>query len=189
MPGDDDSLSDGQTFDGGAGPSDSGPQSLGDEATYAGGMGAGGRQSLGDEVTFGGDSGSFDDAFYDGMEVVDLAARYTTEGVLGKGGMGEVLLATDTRLNRKVAIKRILGSAARSKTAVSRFLTEAQSIAALKHHNIVEIYDFGRAKDGPFLIMEFVEGSSLLDKCRQGPIELEEAVELTCQLCDGLSKA
>ncbi|MDB4664591.1 SUMF1/EgtB/PvdO family nonheme iron enzyme, partial [bacterium] len=113
----------------------------------------------------------------------------TTEGMLGKGGMGEVLLATDTRLNRKVAIKRILGSAARSKTAVSRFLTEAQSIAAVNHPNIVQIYEFGRAKDGPFLIMEFVEGSSLLDKCREGPIELEEAIDLTCQLCDGLSKA
>lgn len=54
-----------------------------------------------------------------------MVARYTTEGMLGQGGMGEVLLATDTRLNRKVTIKPILGSAARSKTPVSRFLTEA----------------------------------------------------------------
>ncbi|MDA1252754.1 MAG: protein kinase, partial [Planctomycetota bacterium] len=123
------------------------------------------------------------------MEVVDLSARYTIEGVLGKGGMGEVLLATDTRLGRKVAIKRMLGDAANSRTAVSRFLTEAKSIAALNHPNIVQIYDYGRASDGPFLIMEFVKGSSLLDKCREGAIPLDEAIELTCQLCDGLGKA
>ena len=111
------------------------------------------------------------------------------DGTLGKGGMGEVLLATDTRLERKVAIKRMLGDAANSRTAVSRFLTEAKSIAALNHPNIVQIYDYGRASDGPFLIMEFVEGSSLLDKCSEGAIPLDEAIELTCQLCDGLGKA
>ena len=180
------SLGDQNTFDGGDGQFD--PQSLGDEGTFAGGGGYD-PQSLGDEMTFGGGANDADDSFDDGMEVVDLEARYKMEGVLGKGGMGEVLLATDTRLERKVAIKRILGTAARSKTAVSRFLTEAKSVAALNHPNIVQIYDYGRAQDGPFLIMEYVEGESLLDKCRQGPIQLEEAVNLTCQLCEGLAKA
>jgi formylglycine-generating enzyme required for sulfatase activity/serine/threonine protein kinase len=113
----------------------------------------------------------------------------TEEGVLGKGGMGEVILATDTRLGRKVAIKRILGKAARSKTAVARFLTEAKSMAELSHPNIVQIYDYGRATDGPFLIMECVQGGSLLDKCKAGPIELDEAVNIFGQLCDGLAKA
>ena len=187
MTPDENSLGDQNTFDGGEDQID--PKSLGDEGTYIGGGGGYDPQSLGDEMTLGGQAGGGDDSFDDDMEVVDLDARYKMEGVLGKGGMGEVLLATDTRLNRKVAIKRILGSAARSKTAVSRFLTEAQSVAALNHPNIVQIYDYGRAKDGPFLIMEYVESESLLDKCRQGPIELEEAVNLTCQLCDGLSKA
>ena len=70
-----------------------------------------------------------------------------------------------------------------------RFLTEAQSIAALNHFNIVQIHDYGRDKDGPFLIMEYVGGGSLLDKCREGALPLEEAVELTCQLCDGLEMA
>ena len=163
-------------------------QSLGDERTFAGGR-SNDPHSLGDEVTLGGGGNDLDGSFDDGMEIVDLEARYTFEDVLGRGGMGEVLLAIDTRLNRKVAIKRILGSGAKSKSAVSRFLTEAQSVAALNHPNIVQIYDYGRAKDGPFLIMEYVEGESLLDKCRQGPMDLEEAVNLTCQLCDGLSKA
>jgi formylglycine-generating enzyme required for sulfatase activity/serine/threonine protein kinase len=164
------------------------PRSLGDQATFAGGRQLPRNQSLGDQMTFGaGVSG--DDALDDGMEVVDLSARYKVEKTLGKGGMGEVLLATDTRLERKVAIKRILGEAARSRTAINRFLTEAKSIAALNHPNIVQIYDYGRATDGPFLIMEFVDGESLLDRTRAGALPLEEAVELTCQLCDGLAKA
>ena len=164
-------------------------ESLGDQHTFDGVAKDTGPQSLGDEHTFGGTDPDGQAPFDDGMEVVDLSARYTIEGVLGKGGMGEVLLATDTRLGRKVAIKRMLGDAAHSRTAVSRFLTEAKSIAALNHPNIVQIYDYGRASDGPFLIMEFVKGSSLLDKCREGAIPLDEAIELTCQLCDGLGKA
>ena len=103
--------------------------------------------------------------------------------------MGAVLLATDTRLGRKVAIKRILGESSGNRTAVNRFLTEAKSIAALNHPNIVQIYDYGRAKDGPFLIMEYVDGSSLLDRCRDGALPLERVVDLACQLCDGLANA
>ena len=83
--------------------------------------------SLGDGETIGGDSAanSLDDLFDDGMKLEDLSERYTEEGVLGKGGMGEVILATNTRLNRKVAIKRIIGKAARSKTAVHPTLSPA----------------------------------------------------------------
>ena len=96
--------------------------------------------SIGDERTIG-DGLSTQDTIIDDIDVVDLAARYRVEGELGQGGMGAVLLAVDTRLDRKVAIKRIFGDASRSQTAVSRFLTEAKSIAALSHPNIVVIYD------------------------------------------------
>jgi formylglycine-generating enzyme required for sulfatase activity/serine/threonine protein kinase len=120
---------------------------------------------------------------------VILSTRYTIEGVLGKGGMGEVLLATDIRLGRKVVIKRIPGDAAKSQTAVRRFITEAKSIASLNHPNIVQIHDYGRDKDSLFLILEYVEGNSLLDRCQQGAMPLEEAITLTCHLCDGLSRA
>ncbi|MBT3891086.1 MAG: protein kinase, partial [Planctomycetaceae bacterium] len=121
-----------------------------------------GIDSLGDQYTFD-DVNVENDLFDDDMELVDLSTRYSEEGVLGKGGFGEVVLATDNRLNRKIAIKRIQGKAARSKKAVKRFLTEAKSIAVLNHTNIVQIYDYGRATDGPFLIMECVQGGSLLD--------------------------
>ena len=105
-------------------------KSLSDEATLAG---AAKRRptaemSLGDERTLGDRLGDQDTVIND-IEVVDLEARYRVEGTLGRGGMGEVLLALDTRLGRKVAIKRILGEAARSKTAIMRFLTEAKAIA------------------------------------------------------------
>jgi formylglycine-generating enzyme required for sulfatase activity len=165
-------------------------RSLGDAATFAGSSKRRSSDaSLGDEQTLGGGDAAGIDTVFDDIEVVDLAARYKTEGTLGHGGMGEVLLALDTRLDRKVAIKRILGEAAHSKTAVSRFLTEAKAIAALNHPNVVQIYDYGRAADGPFLIMEYVDGSSLLDRCRDGAFPLEQAVDLACQLCDGLAKA
>jgi formylglycine-generating enzyme required for sulfatase activity len=168
---------------------DASERSLGDDATFAG---SAKRQradvSIGDERTLG-DGLSGQETIIDDIEVVDLEARYKIEGTLGQGGMGAVLLATDTRLDRKVAIKRILGEAAGNRMAVTRFLTEAKSIAALNHPNIVQIYDYGRAKDGPFLIMEFVDEGSLLDRCRDGAMPLESAIDLACQLCDGLAKA
>jgi formylglycine-generating enzyme required for sulfatase activity len=168
---------------------DASERSLGDDATFAGHAK---RQradvSIGDERTLG-DGLAGQETIIDDIDVIDLEARYKIEGTLGQGGMGAVLLATDTRLDRKVAIKRILGEAAGNRMAVNRFLTEAKSIAALNHPNIVQIYDYGRAKDGPFLIMEFVDGGSLLDRCRDGAMPLESAIDLACQLCDGLAKA
>ncbi|MFM7243409.1 MAG: protein kinase domain-containing protein, partial [Planctomycetaceae bacterium] len=121
--------------------------------------------------------------------MVDLEARYTVEAGLGEGGMGSVVLATDTRLGRKVAIKRILGEAARSKAVVARFLTEARAIAAMSHPNVVQIYELGVAKSGPFLVIEYIDGGSLLDRCKAGPIPAGEAVSVICQVCDGLAKA
>ncbi len=125
---------------------------------------------------------SFEPAEYD-ARIKALRGRMAARGI-------EVLLATDTRLKRKVAIKRVLGDLAGNQTAVRRFLTEAQSIAALSNHpNIVDIYDFGRDQDGPFLIMEYIDGGCLLDRCQDGPLPLEEAVDLTCKLCGALEMA
>ena len=88
-------------------------KSLGDEKTFGDeSPKKAGPESLGDEMTLGGLSSGEESLLEQDMEIVDLSARYTTEGVLGKGGMGEVLLATDTRLKRKVAIKRVLGDLA-----------------------------------------------------------------------------
>jgi len=166
-------------------------KSLGGDATFAGSgkpSGSSPDVSLGDERTLG-DSRSGQNTVIDDIEVIDLEARYKVEGTLGQGGMGAVLLATDTRLDRRVAIKRILGEAAGNRMAVQRFLTEAKAIAAINHPNVVQIHDYGRAKDGPFLIMEYVDGGSLLDRCRESALPIEEAIDIACQLCDGLAKA
>jgi formylglycine-generating enzyme required for sulfatase activity len=122
-------------------------------------------------------------------DVVDLADRYRIELPLGQGGMGHVVLATDSRLDRKVAIKRILDQSVTIPAAVQRFLTEAKAIAALSHPNIVQIHDFGWAKDGPFLIMEYVDGGNLLERCHQAAFPVDEAIKIACQLCDGLGRA
>ena len=186
MPRDDErSLGGEQTF-AGQYERDAAPQSLGDQATFAGRAGLRDTQSLGDQATFGG-ARENDEPCDDGMEVVDLSARYNIEGTLGRGGMGEVLLATDLRLGRKVAIKRMLSDAAKSRTAVSRFISEARAIARLDHDNIVDVYDYGRTADGPFLVMQYIDGGSLLDRCREGALPVEAAVELTCLMCDALA--
>ena len=169
---------------------DKSEHSLSDDATAGGSAKAGpsSEMSLGDESTLDNELCA-EDKFVDGINGDDFETRYRVEGTLGQGGMGAVLLATDTRLDRKVAIKRILGEVAGNRMAVQRFLTEAKAIAAINHQNIVQIHDYGQAKDGPFLIMEFVDGGSLLDRCRDGALPLGDAVDLACQLCDGLAKA
>lgn len=123
------------------------------------------------------------------QEIVLLVNRWRIEQVLGRGAMGEVCLATDTRLDRKVAVKRMLGSNVENQISVQRFLTEAKSIAALNHPSIVQIYDYGQAESGPYLIMEFVDGGCLADRCEAGPIPTTEAISLARQLCSALVAA
>jgi formylglycine-generating enzyme required for sulfatase activity/serine/threonine protein kinase len=187
MPDHEDSLG-GDTLDGDA-KADRAEQSLGDGATM-GDTDTANPSSMGDQLTSAGtDEVLGVNLGDDDMQIIDLDDRYAIESVLGKGGMGEVLLATDKRLDRKVAIKRILGKAARSAKAWQRFEKGAKTIAKLNHPNIVQVYEYGRAKDGPFMILECVTGGSLLDRCKQGPIPSEEAVDIASQLCDGIAKA
>ena len=151
--------------------------------------------SLGDLVTGADLSHSISDLtdFVDDLEdvgeVVNLSQRYDVADKIGAGGMGEVLRATDRRLKRPVAIKRLRNEFGGSRKAMQRFLTEATSVAALNHYNVVQIYDFGRDADGPFLVMELVDGKTLADRLEAGPLPLEEAVELTIQLCGALQAA
>ncbi len=156
---------------------------------------AGRERSLGDQSTTGDQVSSLSDLTGDAdsvdqvVEITDLAARYDIEGPVGRGGMGEVLKAVDRRLQRSVAIKRIRGELAKSPKALARFLREARAVAALNHFNIVQVHDYGRDQEGPFIIMELVEGPSLQEKLRDGPLNQDEAIEIACQLCDGLSVA
>lgn len=119
-----------------------------------------------------------------------IEIRYELEVQIGTGGMGEVWRATDRRLQRPVAIKRIKGDLVRSRRATERFLAEARAVAALNHYHIVQVYDFGRDADGHFIAMELIRGRSLAQQlAAEGPFPPESAVELAMQMCDALSLA
>jgi formylglycine-generating enzyme required for sulfatase activity len=118
-----------------------------------------------------------------------LSDRYEIQRRLGRGGMGEVLLATDKLLGREVAIKRLLVRGNADQATVDRFLNEAKSVASLNHQNIVLVYDYGFDNSGPFIVMEFVAGGSLADRLSKGPVPPQEAAMLISNLCDGLHKA
>src|SRR5687768_7733638 len=99
---------------------------------------------------------------------------YTIESLIGSGGMGEVYKAHDERLNRTVAIKRMITD------DVSRFQSEARAIAAINHPHICQIYDVGP----DYLVLEYLQGEPL-----GGPVTRDEAVRLASQIADGLQSA
>ncbi|HXP85056.1 MAG TPA: serine/threonine-protein kinase [Bryobacteraceae bacterium] len=114
----------------------------------------------------------------------ELLGPYKIVELIGKGGMGEVYKATDTRLDRAVAIKI---SSARFN---DRFEREARAVAALNHTNICTLYDVGASPAGfGFLVMEFVEGATLADRIKAGPMPLDEAWRLAQQIIAGLEAA
>src|SRR6266480_2490784 len=97
---------------------------------------------------------------------------------LGAGGMGEVYKATDTRLNRTVAIKVLPPHLSDDPDRKHRFEREAQTIAALNHPHICTLYDIGRQGDTDFLVMEYLEGETLTARIAKGPMPLEEALKV-----------
>lgn len=104
--------------------------------------------------------------------------------------MGQVFVARDTRLDRRVAIKLMLGNLIGSAAADARFLREAQVLSRVVHPNIVAIHDFGRHGENRYLIMEFVEGESLERLlARNGSLPLEEFVPIVRQVAAGLAEA
>jgi len=108
---------------------------------------------------------------------------------IGAGGMGEVYLAEDTKLDRRVALKFLPAQYASDKDFKTRFKREAQAAARLKHPNIVTIYEVSEYNGLPFIAMEYVEGESLRTIIQKQELELNRIVELTVQICEGLSKA
>ncbi|MBP1678136.1 MAG: Serine/threonine protein kinase [Bacteroidetes bacterium] len=116
-------------------------------------------------------------------------SHFKIERELGKGGMGVVYLASDTELNRPVALK-FLGLESNVDTVfLERFQREARAAAALNHPNIVTIYEFGESGGQRYIAMEYVEGESLRTKIAGGEIPVEEACRIARQMCDGLEAA
>src|SRR5512137_323296 len=110
------------------------------------------------------------------LSIGDKLGPYEILAPIGKGGMGEVYRARDTRLNRDVAIKI---SAERFS---ERFEREARAVAALNHPNICQIYDVGPN----YLVMELVEGMTLAERIKQGAVPIEEALAIARQIGDAL---
>ena len=107
---------------------------------------------------------------------------------IGKGGMGEVYRARDTRLHRDVAVK-VLPQAFQNEAARERFQREARAASALNHPNICVVYDVGEASGHPFLVLELLEGETLRDRLARGPLDTATALALAVQVADALDAA
>ncbi|HKI83794.1 MAG TPA: protein kinase [Candidatus Krumholzibacteria bacterium] len=116
-------------------------------------------------------------------------AHYELSSLLGKGGMGEVYRARDTKLGREVAIKVLPREMSGDPERLARFDREARTLATLQHPNIASIYGFETEGNTRFLVMELVEGEDLSERLSRGPIAPEETIELGIQMAEGLSAA
>jgi len=108
---------------------------------------------------------------------------------IGAGGMGVVYRAHDERLDRDVALKVLSPELAHDKEFLARFRREARTLSKLNHPNIATVHDFDTEHGTSFLVMEFVQGTSLIDKVRSGPLPEKEVLLLGAQLLDGLRAA
>jgi len=118
-----------------------------------------------------------------------IAGKYRIIEEIGQGGMGVVFKAEDLRLKRPVALKFLPPHLMDAPELKERFLVEAQAAAALSHPNICVIHEIGESEDRPYIAMEFVEGETLRDKVKKGPLKPEEAVDFVDQVATGLGEA
>jgi serine/threonine protein kinase len=108
---------------------------------------------------------------------------------VGAGGMGEVYRARDTRLERTVAIKVLPGHLSDSPEAKERFDREARSISSLNHPHICSLYDIGHQDGIDYLVMEFLEGETLAERLKKGPLSLKKTLAIGVDVCDALELA
>ncbi|MEE8368481.1 MAG: serine/threonine-protein kinase, partial [Thermoanaerobaculia bacterium] len=116
-------------------------------------------------------------------------AHYTITGALGKGGMGEVFLATDGKLDRQVAIKLLPDGFTQDPERLARFEREAKVLASLNHPNIAAIYGIEKEDGKTFLILELAEGETLQERIARGSISVEEAARITRQIAEAIEAA
>src|SRR5436853_2975433 len=124
-----------------------------------------------------------------GITIGTQLGPHEITALLGKGGMGEVYRARDTKLKREVAIKVLPEEFARDTDRVSRFQREAEALASLNHPNIAGIYDLQEANGSRYLVLELVEGETLADRITRGPIPVEEALNIAKSICEALEAA
>ena len=115
--------------------------------------------------------------------------HYDVTALLGEGGMGQVWQATDTQLNRQVALKILPDAFAADPDRLARFQREAQILASLNHPNIAAIFGIEESKGTRALVLELVEGPTLADRIAKGPIPLDEALPIAKQIAEALEAA
>ncbi|MCU1383076.1 MAG: prkC 28 [Acidobacteria bacterium] len=124
---------------------------------------------------------------------VDLAGRivgtYTIERRIGAGGMGEVYLARDAKLDRPVALKLLSRDLALNADRLRRFHAEARAASSLNHPHILVIHDFGELDGRPFMVSEYVEGETLRQRLERGAMPIAEAVTIALQIAAALAAA
>jgi serine/threonine protein kinase/Flp pilus assembly protein TadD len=123
----------------------------------------------------------------------DLSGRtlgkYQLQSRIGAGAMGEVYLAHDEKLNRRVAVKLIANELALDPERLTRFRKEAHAASSLNHPNIVVVHDFGELDGRPFIVTELVEGVTLRERLKEGPIPVRDAIEMALQVTSALASA
>src|SRR6267142_5663650 len=116
-------------------------------------------------------------------------SHYRIISKIGAGGMGEVYLAQDTKLDRRVALKILPAELASNRDRMDRFVREAQAAAGLNHPNIAHIYEIGESDGTNFIAMEFVEGVTLREKIHIERTELRKLLRHLQHVAEGLAKA
>jgi tetratricopeptide (TPR) repeat protein/predicted Ser/Thr protein kinase len=119
----------------------------------------------------------------------ETLGRYQVLGPIGSGGMGEVYVARDPSLGRKVAIKMLPVRMAADRDTLSRFTQEARSASALNHPNIITIHEVGTEESAPFIVMEYVEGRDLRALIHEGRVPVRQVLDIGAQIADGLAAA
>src|SRR5262249_41310839 len=109
------------------------------------------------------------------LQIGQQLGSYEITSLLGKGGMGEVYCAGDSKLKREVAIKVLPEEFSKNTERVTRFQREAEVLASLNHANIAAIYELEEAQGSRFLVLELVDGETLAERIRRGPIPISEA--------------
>ncbi|HUA14223.1 MAG TPA: WD40 repeat domain-containing serine/threonine protein kinase [Verrucomicrobiae bacterium] len=114
---------------------------------------------------------------------------YEIESLIGAGGMGEVYRAHDSRLDRTVAIKVLPASFSADRERLQRFAQEAKAAAALNHPNIVSVFDIGEERGAPYVVSELLEGETLRERLRTGPLPVRRVIDYAIQVAKGLAAA
>jgi eukaryotic-like serine/threonine-protein kinase len=116
-------------------------------------------------------------------------AHYNIISLLGSGGMGEVYLAEDSRMHRKLALKLLPAHFTRDAGRIVRFQRESRAVSALNHPNIITIYEIGEDRGIHFIASEFIEGETLRKKINEGKLSVKAAIEITVQTANALFAA